>query len=221
MENPAEVDSAIRELTAAAEHERRATAKIEEEAEGLERKVQVLAELERDLKESVAVLREGNWSGHLFHFPSSQNLLSPGIEEEKRVKGAEAEVDEARSAIDEAQTSLEQLESERQRLEQQLKSAADKMNRMTKAQKKREKEAARDLDKARAERAKAEEELKQNENKADDNARVVEKMEAKLRKLQDGHVAEMGKMRELYGTLESHVSLYNRELGAALVGKGQ
>lgn len=111
---------------------------------------------------------------------------------------------------------MQQQEAEKEQLEKQLQSAADKLMRVSKQQKKREKEAERDLEKARSERAKAEAELQQSENKAAENGVVAEKMERKLVQVQEAHAAEASKMRDLYGVLENQVRSYHAQLRQAL-----
>jgi hypothetical protein len=74
------------------------------------------------------------------------------------------------------------------------------------------------LDKATAERNRAEAELEQNENRAKDEGKVIEKMEEKLQKLQETHLGEMTKMKDLYNVLEKQVVTYNDDLSQALMG---
>jgi hypothetical protein len=47
---------------------------------------------------------------------------------------------------------------------------------------------------------------------------VIEKMEEKLQKLQETHLGEMNKMKDLYNVLEKQVVTYNDDLSQALMG---
>ncbi len=200
VENPAALKAAIRDMTCSIESEQRNTAKIEEESQGLDRKVKVLTELQRDAREAVQLLRECS-------------------EEEKRAKNFETEIKELRSAMETLDSALQQRESEREQLEKQLKSLVDKTSRVKKQQKKRENEAERDLEKANAERSKAESELQQNENKIDENRRKAEWMELKLASMQKEHATEMSKMKDVYTQLVGQVNTYHSDLRQALATK--
>ncbi len=197
VENPAALEAAIRELAGAIEQEHKITAKIEEESQALGRKVKVLTELQRDLRESVGVLREY-------------------ADEERRAASHENDIGELRATGEALAAALQQQETEREQLEVQAKSLAEKAGRVRKQQKKRELEAAKDVEKAAAERDKAARELQQSENVTAENGREVERMERKLLALHDGHAAEMGKLKDITARLETQVQQYHAELRQAL-----